>query len=200
MKGSIIGIGLIIAILGFIGIDNNGVANMKNNVSDSGIVNCELVGNYIIDTTTICRTLNIKEGTPFTWFLSFPKVQTIKHAFKDWFSMDDVDIPDIEYDDEEHYLVVSFGREIKELHYHYLWGPYKPKTVAQAEVTFFEEYKEQTMYVYLTDEIFLTGGLLGDNIFYIMQGDERVYWGREIKDLNEKQQGTDGLQPVDLKN
>ena len=58
--------------------------------------------------------------------------------------------------------------------------------MAHAEVAFGETYQDNTMYVYvMQNDVFFHNGILGENKFYKMEGLDRVYWGRNMYDINQ---------------
>jgi len=52
--------------------------------------------------------------------------------------------------DEDTLVILTFGRELKEIKYKYL-GYYGDGVTAKGEITFYEEYEDNAMYVYYTE-------------------------------------------------
>ena len=52
--------------------------------------------------------------------------------------------------DEDTLVILTFGRELKEIKYKYL-GYYGDGVTANGEITFYEEYEDSAMYVYYTE-------------------------------------------------
>ena len=182
-KYMIIGIGVVIAISIIIVI----VILCPNFISsqnhDKGKIDFHMLNSYKVDTRGICKKLRIAEDSPFTCFLQITNFENLSEYFAKEF---DFEIPEIDFNYQDKYMAITFGRELKEMEYEFLGYPYKPNTIAKADITFSEEYDDKTMYVYVMDKIFLKDSLLDGNSFYIMNGTEKELRGHNITDLNER--------------
>jgi len=71
--------------------------------------------------------------------------------------------------DEKNYVLLSFGRELKEIKYKFL-KKFDDGVTAKAEITFFEEYQDDIMYVYFMEK----SVCFWSCNYYIMKGSKRV--------------------------
>ena len=135
-------------------------------------IDLQLHGSYTVDTNRIKESERIKENTPFTFFIQTGINSNTKERL---LNMYDLELPkellaDIYLYNKNGYIILTFGREVKEVTYKFL---NKTGISANAKVTFCEEYQENTMFAYfIAEEV-----SFHEEIFYIMKDSKKVYWG-----------------------
>jgi|GEM_PF-3786736 len=183
-------IGVLIVIIAVVILTNaNGYFARKD---ESTVVNFEELGSYTVDTTGIRGRTLIAQGTPFTFFMQIKNFDNLQAYFLKEF---DLEIPEIKFNNPDKYMAISIGRKVYEMSYNgFLGKPYTPNTFAKAEITFAEEYNEDTMYVYVMDKIIFTDSFVDSAYtkFYIMNGEDKVFWGNTISDINERESWGEG--------
>lgn len=151
----------------------------------------QLQGSHRIDTTGIRKYVGVKRNVPFTYFLQINGVKSIKPEYsiesanssilKDYgLELSDELLADIASSDESWYILLSIGRELKEVKYRYL-GYYSDGITSEAIVTFSEEYQDDVVYVYLVNKQLY----FWEEDYYVMNGDEKVFLGNNIRLINE---------------
>ena len=153
-----------------------------------GTINFYLYNSYTVDTRGVAKSYSVAEGTPFTYFAQVYDLETWRELTD--FEESGFEYPDFDFtsdDFRDKYLAVTFGRELLEMQYEYCGEPWPSNYIAKADITFAEEYHDQTMFLYVMDKIPLLDNILGNygNAFYIMDGKEKVYMGCDTVALNE---------------
>jgi hypothetical protein len=85
----------------------------------------------------------------------------------------------------DRYFVITLGRELADLRYTRPEDRHKSRGSVMLDITFKEEYCAQTVYVYAIDKVLINDGMTLANHFYYMKGEERVFWGYNLKELVE---------------
>jgi hypothetical protein len=155
------------------------------------MINFQLHGSYAVDTSGIRKRMMVADGTPFTFFIQIRNFDNLEEYFLKEYKLE---IPYIEFNYENSYMAVTFGREIEELAYSgYLGEPFTPNTFPKkVELTFAEEYTDQIMYVYEMDKLMINlislNGVHADDQckIFLMKEDEKVFWGNSTSDINKK--------------
>jgi len=184
----IIGIFVVIIAVGTITNSNDYFGKKEQSM----VVNFEDLGSYTVDTTGIRGRTLIAQGTPFTFFMQIRNFDNLQAYFLEEF---DLQIPEIKFNNSDKYMAISIGRKVCEMsHNGFLGKPYTPNTFAKAEITFSEEYNENTMYVYVMDKIIFTDSFADSAYtkFYIMKGENKVFLGNTISDINERESMDEG--------
>ena len=179
-------IGLLIVII--IALSTNSCSPKKE---EFVMVNLQLHGSYTVDTSGIRERERIADGTPFTFFVQIKNLDNVQEYFAQEYGLE---FPDIDFDYENSYMAVTFGREIAGLTYNgYLGEPFTPNTFPKkVELTFAEEYRDKIMYVYVMDKITITlialNGVSSDDQckIYLMENGEKMFWGDTISDINKR--------------
>jgi hypothetical protein len=186
----ILGVIIIIMAIMFLNyVNKKPIKHEENNVIYA--INLELYGSYLVETKRAIEfcNLDLAEDAPFTFFY-----QTF--SFKDLydFALERLDIDLSEYNNlslnahSNKYVAMTIGRKLESINYRQHEGYGKPF----AEITFFEEYHDKTMFIYLMDNLTLFPSILAGgsptfgpyNSFYIMKKEERVFYSNDIFDLN----------------
>ena len=150
------------------------------------IFDLQLHGSYSIDTSGIREYVGVKENVPFTYFLqinsgnSISKSHSRDSILKDYrLELPDRLIDDIVSSDKGWYVLLSIGRELKEVKYKFL-SRYSDGITSEAFITFCEEYKGDMMYVYfMNKQLYFMG-----EYYYIMNDDEKIFLGNDIRLIN----------------
>ena len=149
-------------------------------------INFELYGSYKIDTSGIIKwcALDLEEDTQFTFFFQVKDFENLQGETAEAFGFELSDHNFYSDDYQNNYIALTVGRELKKLQYEYREG----HNQAFAEITFAEEYHDKIMYIYVMDKILLFPSDLSGvyNSFYIMNGEESVYYGDNILRLNNR--------------
>ena len=143
-----------------------------------GEVNFELLGSYEVNARGILREflgISDDENMPFTFFHQTRNLERLQ-AFAD---ANDFELPDfgIDFDNyPNHYLAITIGRKLVGLRLIAEWhGNFF------AEFIFAEEYQDNTLHFYITDNILIYTPFMGEHAFYIMRGEEKIYYGSLIE-------------------
>ena len=176
MKKIIIAILVVLILLTIILLIFNDRINLKQS-------ELKLLNEVSVDLTKskIFEELDINKNTLFTWFFQEKgtNVESIRNRYLDEY---DIELPEFNSDFENHYIVVSFGRKIKEIQY---YNPYFKKSgFTRAHITFDDIYKEGGIYIYQMDKVLIEDGLLDNNYYYIMNKGKKQFVGRNLFDLN----------------
>ena len=145
----------------------------------------QLLGSYSIDTNNIRMYTGVKENASFTYFLKIDPGSLTLSGITSYFKDNKLDVSDdlpdiIISSNENRYVLLSIGRELKEVKYKYL-KRYSDGEASIAQVTFGEEYQGEVIYVYIMNkQLFFMG-----EDYYIMDGDEEVFLGNNIRLINE---------------
>ena len=184
---------LILAITVFVVLSANSDFHKKEELmkEELAMVNLQLHGRYMVDTSGIREMEGITDGTPFTFFVQIKNLNNVQEYFAREYGLE---FPDIDFNYENSYMAVTFGREIKELTYNgYLGEPFSPNTFPKkVELTFAEEYHDEIMYVYVMDKITISliplNGVSSDEQckIYLMENGEKMFWGDTIGDINKR--------------
>ena len=137
---------------------------------------------YEVDTTGVRERLSVADGMPLTYFIFAKLPGGMEQYLLDEFYME---VPDLDLDetDDDCYVIISIGREISDLAYNGFHDDFP--SMANAEITFSEDYHDQMIYIYIMEKIFITSGQMGTATFYVMRGEEKVFWGHDVRDLYE---------------
>jgi hypothetical protein len=163
---------------------NGGDSGDMDNFSESGTVDFRLLGSYTIDITALSKDLGMV-SMPLTYFNQFRSVENMRHYLDDM----NQDLPAFDFDEKEfldRFVAITVGRELIEIKYEFIGEPWTPKTMTRAEITLSEQFSANVMRVYAMDQIpIFPADLSGEyNRLYVVQGDERVYKGSDLFELN----------------
>ena len=147
----------------------------------------QLHGSYSIDTSGIREYACVKENAPFTYFFQIDSGNSISNSHRRDSILKDyrVELPDelkadIASSDKSSYVLLSIGRELKEVKYKFL-KRYSDGITSEALITFCEEYNGDVVYVYfMNKQLYFMG-----EYYYIMSGDEKVFLGDNMRVVNE---------------
>jgi len=160
--------------------EENMTATDNIGIEESSLINFHLYKSYAVDTSGFRKYFKVVEGTPLTLFFQVYTLDIWKEHSD--FCEENFEFPefDFEFDDyPDHYLAVSFGREVIEI-----------KQIGETDygdvetaITFAEEYHGDVMFLYIMDKIPLRLGMGSE--FYLMNGSEKVFKGYSDIYLNE---------------
>lgn len=161
---------------------------IPNLFAEKHIANLQLQGKYTVDTSELRRRCGVQEESSFVYFWKVNSPDDMQAYLRKELS---VEFPYINFNDEENCLVIAFGRPLKEVKY---WDVKDPHTdlgniITRAEVTFEEEYHDNTAYAYLIEQVDIV-----EEHFYVMQGSKKVFLGEHVDDVNVRL--SDGKQGV----
>ena len=143
-------------------------------IIDDNVISLQFYESFHVDTSGIRKHYNLSEDLPFTYLDQSHNMERLQE-FAD---AHDVVFPDFgitDIDFQGRYLIVTFGRELIDLRKIGDW--WHGETFAA--FTFAEEYHEQTMFLYFSNEL-VYPPYMGEHEFYVMKGSERVYHGHTI--------------------
>ena len=157
--------------------------NAKFEKSDK--MNIQLIGSQMVNTNDIRSWLDRRmvEDILFTFFFQFPGVEILQGEKEFNIDLSNFDFNPSDYQDK--YFVITVGRELVEIRYKYP-GPSRGSFEPKAFIVFAEEYNANILYLYATDQIPIFRSDLGGrfNSFYIMHGEERIFYGHDIFQVN----------------
>lgn len=160
------------------------------NSSANGEILFQLVGSYNVDTAGIRISFNIAEGAPVTFF---DQIRNLQHYVENYaYEAHELDLSGVNFEDyynPNKYYVITIGRELVEMRYELIDGPWEPDEMewVRAEVIFAEDYNSNRLYLYVMDQIRFYNPILGGDMyfaFYTMQGSEKLYEGNSISHIN----------------
>jgi len=136
---------------------------------------------YEVDTSGLRERFGVVEGTQFTFIVQLGCVITWNGMLN---SLNNVRIEyddyDFNFDDyPDKFLIITFGRELHEIQFIDMYA----SVSILSDITFAEEYHGDVMFLYTMDAITLRMNKGGG--YYIMSGEEKVFIGNNISDLNE---------------
>ena len=170
-------------VLAFIVVVTTGIILLRYiYVARERTLDLRLHGSYTIDTSGIREYVHVSENVPFTYFLQLASGSSNRNnILKDHkIELPDELLADIASSDESRYVLLSIGRDLKEVKYKFM-KRYWDGITSVAMVTFCEEYQDGTVYVYFMEKNLYFFG----EYYYMMNGDERVYLGNNIRLVNE---------------
>ena len=153
--------------------------NISDIFAEKRIANLKLQGKYTVDTSGLRRKWDVQGGTPFICFWEVKSPDDMQAYLRKALS---VEFPYVNFNNKENYLVIAFGSPLKEVKY---WNVKNPLTdlgniITRAEVTFEEEYHDNTAYAYLIEKLNIV-----EERFYVMQGSKKVFFGKDVYEINE---------------
>ena len=92
-------------------------------------------------------------------------------------------LPDFDFDFENYNMVISYGRKITEIKY-FQHSFNQPDYIKGARITFDEDYFNGHVFIYQMDKVYLEHAWVGNNHFYIMDGNKRVFVGHNLDEVN----------------
>lgn len=157
------------------------------------VVNLQLYGTYEVDTSKLREYENVKENTPFTYFVADSRdgvvAKQINFGLQDMVRIPDDLISRLKSESKNVDIIFAFGRKLKEVKCS-THGYYLPEDSLEiTKVTFFEEYQDDIMYVYLAHADKKLSVSLHET-YYIMEGTKKV----RLESLNETKLGPSGQQ------
>lgn len=146
-----------------------------------------LHGSYAVDTSGIREYANVKEDVPFTYFVQLVAGNNCwsSHNRNSFLEMYGFELPDelmndIAFSDDNIYLLISFGRKLREVKYKYM-GTFSDGVNSRAKVTFYMDHHGDMIYVYFIDKNVYFWG----TSFYVINGNETIFLGDDIRHINE---------------
>ena len=183
-------------------------------------ISYELYGAYEIDLAAFQEDDELSPDIQTSWFCWLPdfrKIQNLIDKYVKDFPVDELaaqlypDNPKRIYTDPEQPVMFTVGRKLERLGYYYDEIYKEPRShdirnlgiddIIFSEVTFSEEYQDNTMYFYIrtseavmlqpamfplrgpTDHDYAADGIKG-HTYYIMKNGKAVYWGNDLRTLN----------------
>jgi len=181
---------IIFAVIGVMVLANQILTFMaekeNSNNKQPNNLNFELYGSYTVNASGVRKYFNLLEDIPLIGFFQIYDSEELYGEFAEVLDLelpDDFDFDFGNYQDK--CLVITFGRKLVEIQYEYRKG----FDVPFADITFTEEHHDQTMYLYIMDNIVLWNASFRGydyNSFYVMNGSEKVYIGSFLQDFNKQ--------------
>ena len=182
--------GIVILVIGAIGLGVH-FSNSKNNDvtnGQEGMINLQLFGSYTVDASGVREYFSLLKDVPLIGFFQIYDSDDLLELAE----VIDLELPDgldfIFDDHQDKYMLLTFGRQLVEIRYEYRES-YYDYDVPFTEITFTEEHHDQTMYVYIMDNIMLWPADFPGwdyNSFYVMNGTERIYIGTCLQNFNKQ--------------
>ncbi|MCL1858450.1 MAG: hypothetical protein FWF92_04380 [Oscillospiraceae bacterium] len=147
-------------------------------------LNLQLHESYSINTSVIKEYIHIKENSSLTYFFRFRiSDYRIMDTNMDEYKLELPDelLNDIASSGDINHVILSLGRELKEIKYKFL-GKFSDGVTSKAKITFCEEYKEDIIYAYFINKNIY----FWEAEYYIMENDAKVFLGNDIRYINAK--------------
>jgi len=147
----------------------------------------QLHGSYSVDLDGTKEYTNVREGAQFAYFIQLGAGNSPMEIHSRNSALDDygLELPeellnDAIAFDENSSLLISFGRELREIRYKHM-GFFSDGVTSKAKIIFCEEYQDGIIHVYFIK----TRVYFWEREFYVIDGDEINFMGEDIRFINE---------------